>query len=51
MKNAPTDLASIDLTNWSDLYTVTASSETESFMQMAIPLGTRVGFYRIVWEE
>jgi hypothetical protein len=40
---------SVDLSNWSDLYAVTASSETETFTQVAMPIGATRGFYRIVW--
>lgn len=40
---------SVDLSNWTDLHTVTAAAETESFVQMAIPVESRSGFYRIVW--
>lgn len=38
-----------DLTNWTPLHTVTASSEVETFMQTSVPLGSRFGFYRISW--
>ncbi|MGI9240893.1 MAG: S8 family serine peptidase, partial [Verrucomicrobiales bacterium] len=40
---------STNLTQWDDLYTVSASAESEPFTQLAVPTGSRKGFYRIVW--
>jgi hypothetical protein len=38
-----------DLSNWANLYTVTAAREVEPFTQTAVPTNSRAGFYRIIW--
>lgn len=38
-----------ELSDWKNLFTVTASAENEPFTQMAVPMESRSGFYRIIW--